>query len=364
MIRITKRKIIHSLLLVLLLSILPTPSEGFPFTPTSSELQIGLLVPLSGPYKVFGEEVLAGVNLVDAPVSISVLDTRGDPITAIHHVKELVPNRKIIALLGPVLSITTIPAACIADCHEIPLISPTATESRITNIGKWIYRLNSAAESQALVIADYAHTQLEIDSLSILAPDDAYAQSVVATFSGKFKELGGEIITTQTYESELSDYRDALLQIKEDSIQAIFIPAYPEDILAIAPQLWYYQIIPDSIRILGISGWGDQMVLEESGRYMENVIFTEFKENVKFRDAFYAKYKREPTRFSRLGWNAMMLISKAVQEGVRNRRELRDWLEKNKEREIAPGVIISAERGMKLVKLYKIENGVKKEILP
>ncbi|MCK4353570.1 penicillin-binding protein activator [candidate division WOR-3 bacterium] len=344
-------------------------------------LQIGFLAPLSGEYKVFGEEVRDGINLVQSPLSIISLDTQGDPIIAINKTQELVSNNQVIAIIGPLLSVSTLPSACIANCHKVPLIAPTATESRIPDIGEWIFRLNSDAESQALVIADYAYRNLGLKNCCILAPCDAYTQNVVHIFSQEFKRLGGEVLISKIYESGQLDFKDEIIKIKELSPQAIFIPAYPEDILIIIHQLWYYQIIPNSIKILGTNGWGDEKVIKEGKKYVENVIFTEFKKNLQFRKEFYSKYtrlprsdkrsgtepsggqKREPTRFSRLGWSAMMLVSKAIEDGVKTREELKNWLKDNEDKEVVPGVALSPIVGMKLVKLYKIKGNKKKELL-
>src|SRR5205814_8420315 len=53
-----------------------------------------------------------------------------------------------------------------------------------------------------------------------------YSLGLSEFFDKKFKELGGEIVSEQTFQTGDSDFKGQLTRIRSASPEAIFIPAY------------------------------------------------------------------------------------------------------------------------------------------
>lgn len=311
---------------------------------------IGALIPLSGRYKAYGEAIKQGMSFFSTPVIY--YDTKGDPIEAVLGAKELILKGNVTVLVGPLFSITVIPVACVCDFYKVVMISPTATESRITSISPYAYRINSEEESEAAAIGEYGVSVLGITRFAVLCPDDAHTSNVVDVFISKVEALGAEIIIHKMYSSERRDFEDMMLEIKEKMPEGIFIPAYPEDILAIAPKLWYYEVVNDSVNILGISSWGKEKVISKGEKYIEGVFFAEVEEDSIFKKMFYEKHQTEPEKLSILGYNVMLLLERALSEGIKDRVSLKNWLSAHKK---------EATCHIK-IKICKVENGTKIEL--
>ena len=75
-----------------------------------SKYTVGVILPLSGVHRPFGERVLQGIQLAiketDYPlISLAVRDSKGSPWEAEKAVEELVNKEKVMAIIGPLLSI-------------------------------------------------------------------------------------------------------------------------------------------------------------------------------------------------------------------------------------------------------------------
>ena len=322
---------------------------------STKQKKVGILAPLSGKYKVLGEEVLQGVELVASDLEIIKFDTKGDPIETIMKMHALLDDKDIIAIIGPILSVNAITAACIADCYKIPLITPTATDSRIRTISAYVYQLNTGIEAQAIAVAEYSTDVLGIRRFATLYPDDTYGTNAVRIFTEEVERRGGELLKAISYEHGKKDFKEELLEIRDIAPAGLFIPAYPEDILMIAPQLWYYQVINDSIRIFGTEGWGTEEVIEQGNKYIEGVIYSSLVNSTsysKFDSKFLKVYGHEPTRISKLGYTAMLLISRAVEDGASSRTKLQRWLVEH-----MPDVNLFQGFNINAVILYTIKEG-------
>lgn len=327
--------------------------------------KIGLLAPFSGKYKVLGEQVLQGVELVNTALEVITVDTKGDPIETYMLTRALIENEDVIAIIGPVLSVNAITAACLADCYEVPLITPTATNSRIRALSEYVYLLNTSIEAQARALAEYGTAILGIRQFAALYPDDNYGTNAMRIFKDVVERRGGELFKAMGYEPGKKDFKEELLEIRDAAPGGLFIPAYPEDILLIAPQLWYYQVINDSIRILGTNGWGTEEVIKQGTKYVEGVIYSDFSSSAsysEFDSNFLTSYGQEPTRISKLGYTAMLIISRAFEEGASSRKKLQKWLQEHLEEQYMAAISLSKELSVNTVTLYMIKEGTSLKI--
>jgi len=330
------------------------------FETNPKHTKIGVLAPFSGKYAVLGEQVLQGIELVDTELEILTVDTKGDPIETYLLTRTLIENDDILAIIGPVLSVNAITAACLADCFQVPLITPTATNSRIRTLSEYVYQLNTGIEAQAMALAEYSTDMLRIRNFAALYPDDNYGTNAVRIFRDAIESRGGYLFKAIGYEPGKKDFKEELLEIRDAAPGGLFIPAYPENISLIAPQLWYYQVINDSIKILGTNGWGTDEVLTQDNKYIEGVIYSDFSSSAvhsEFASTFLTTHGHEPTRGSSLGYAAMLLISKAFEDGASSRKKLQEWLQELFGEQFMSAFSLSHDLSINNVTLYMISEG-------
>lgn len=290
---------------------------------------IGFLAPLSEEYSIFGRRVQKGVELALKGRNLKVIsrDTKGSPISAIQQTIDLINKENVYIILGPILSMPMIAASGIANFLNIPIISPTATEEDISSIGPFVFQLNVGLGAQAREMARYATRELGYTKFAILHPDDAYGNSLTEIFIEEVINSGGIIVAKQSYADGTTDFKYQMKYIKDNKPEAIYIPCYPNEAILIAPQLAYYKI---RAKILGADGWNDESVPIKGEAYVEGAIFTANPASaytssdayLDFRRRFFAEYKTEPSREAALGYDAGIILLKALDAGAKDSKSL------------------------------------------
>jgi len=182
---------------------------------TSSYLQsspamdvfIGVILPLTGPRAEVGKQLLNGLRHAlyryrkssNISVSAIVLDNHGDPVKSIKQVEYLVKNPRVVAIFGPVTSENAIPMAALANREKIPMITPTATHSELSDLGAYVFQANLDYTNLGRFLGMFSRCILGIETVATLAPADPYGKEVTDAFCGLIDEKGGSVTTQQWY---------------------------------------------------------------------------------------------------------------------------------------------------------------------
>ena len=274
---------------------------------------IGCLLPLSGPFAIYGEEVLNGIQLGMAmfeetgggpEIELLIRDTEGEPEKAVAALEDLVSNEKVIAVVGPLLSRTVVPAARRAQQLGVPMITITQKEG-ITEEGDMIFRnfLTPSREVRSLVQA--AMFEMKKNRFAILYPDNSYGRYFMNLFWDTLDEMGGTVAAVESYSPNDTDFPDEIkkmvglyyprpaslvkkleevrtLEEEEGEIYSdepepiidfdvVFIPDNFQRVAMIAPQLAYYDV--SGVQLLGTSLWQSPQLLETARDYVQGAVF-------------------------------------------------------------------------------------------
>jgi len=179
---------------------------------------IGCLLPLSGPYKVYGYRALKGIELalnrmyvanMAPPFKLIIKDTGSDSSNAMQAVVELA-DLQVAAIIGPI--ITAEVAAIEAEIQGIPIITLTQKED-ITAIGDYVFRNFITPAMQVDAIVSYATNILEIERFAILFPNENYGQTFMDLFWDKVITANGKIVGVETYDPDQTDFIDPIKKL-------------------------------------------------------------------------------------------------------------------------------------------------------
>lgn len=150
-------------------------------------LPLGVLCPLSGPNAADGQSLLAGVQTaVDriaaeggipgfAGVRLLTHDTACDPDKAREAAEALVAA-KAAGVVGDYCSGATLAASEVLDPARIPLVTPTASNEKITERGlKYVFRIMGRDDVQAAVAVRFMREYLQAGSLALLDDGAVYS---------------------------------------------------------------------------------------------------------------------------------------------------------------------------------------------
>lgn len=172
-------------------------------------MRVGVLLPLTGRYRVLGERVQQAIELAgkearnksDDKIELVIEDTGGTAGGANKAIEKLVLLDNVIAVIGPLLAEAAEVAAYRAEEMGIPVVSLSPSEG-IPEIGPYVFRSGMTPDMQARVIVDYAYDILGKRSFAILYPKEPYGENLAHAFWKHVHLRGGWITGLERYDSD------------------------------------------------------------------------------------------------------------------------------------------------------------------
>ncbi len=240
------------------------------------ELVLGEYGSLSGGESTFGQSTKMGVELALAeltasqggkigglPVRVVSEDDQGKAEEAANAVQKLLNQDQVIAVIGEVASSRSIAAAPICQQAGVPMVSPSSTNPKVTEIGDFIFRMCFIDPFQGTVMAKFASQNLGVKKVAILKDVKSdYSVGLSQFFTEAFKASGGTILVEQAYTAGDQDFSAQLTAIKAKSPDAIFLPGYYTEVGLIARKARELGL---TCPILGGDGWEGEQLLAIGG---------------------------------------------------------------------------------------------------
>ena len=317
-------------------------SGDLPHRPTFGRVnmeQVGVLCPLTGRYAVLGNAFYDGVLLAVEAANKElgrrftplVEDSEGDPVPAALAGRRLASEDGCGALFGAMMSDPTAAVALVSDIYGVPLVSPTATNDRIWELGDGVFQTNQTGVHEVRLLAQLATTVMLKHRFAILHENTPDGERHAQVFKAEVEKFGGEVVSIETYNLADTDFRKAILEMKRERPEVIFTPATVDQMILLAPQLDFYKA---GALIMGLSHWNSARLFERTGTVMERVIFPSDLAlfPTLWTGEFNAgwdgkKYPREAENLALKSYQGMRLLLDTIhQSGATNREQLKDAL--------------------------------------
>lgn len=316
------------------------------------EILVGEYGSLTGSEATFGIMTNKGITLAIKQVNaaggvkgkklkVITLDDQGKSEEAATAVTKLITQNKVIAVLGEVASSRSLAAAPIAQQYKVPMISPSSTNPKVTEVGDYIFRVCFIDPFQGTVMAKFAAENLKAKKVAILTDVKSdYSTGLATFFKETFTKLGGEVVAEQSYQSGDIDFKGQLTSIKTAKPDAIFVPGYYTEVGLIARQARQLGLKQP---LMGGDGWDSTKLYEIgktaiNGGYFSNHYTTESTDPAvqKFIADFKAEYNEVPDGLAAMGYDAAKVLIDALNRATElSPKALRDAIAQTKD---FPGV--------------------------
>ncbi len=341
---------------------------------------IGHVASLSGSEATFGQSTDHGIRLAveeqnaaggvkGRQLDVKTLDNQGKPEESAVAATRLLTEDHVTVLLGEVASSRSLAMAPIADRYQIPMISPSSTNPKVTKEnGKtrpYVFRVCFIDPFQGTVMAKFARDNLTIERVAVLRDvGNDYSMGLADYFIEKFKQLGGTIVADESYKAGDQDFKAQLTSIKNRAPQALYVPGYYTDVALIARQA---RELGMQQPLMGGDGWDSPKLFEIGGKAVEGCYFSNHysHEDPEPRiQSFVKKYKEKwgdvPDGLAASGYDAAKVAMDAMARAPNlSGPALRDAIAATKD---YPGVtgVITIDQDHNAVKpavVLKVENG-------
>lgn len=168
---------------------------------------VGVVLPLSGRFGVYGESVLHGVECAmgiyepcTGPSGMRMLirDSATTPGGAPAAVAELAQDKDVLAIVGPLESSDALDAARKAQELGIPLISLSQMEG-VAEVGDYTFKNSVSTDSEMTTLAKYAVHDKGLKRFFVIAPNNKKAAEYVRLFTDAVKANGGKVVASKNY---------------------------------------------------------------------------------------------------------------------------------------------------------------------
>jgi len=315
--------------------------------------------------KMAVEKINQEGGLLGKKVVVIVEDDQGKPEEAATAVTKLINQDKVIAVLGEVASSRSLAGAPICQEAGVPMISPSSTNPKVTQVGDFIFRVCFIDPFQGEVMGKFAYNTLKVKRAAILRDiKNDYSVGLADYFKDTFTKLGGQIVADESYSEGDIDFRAQLTSVKTKNPETIFVPGYYTEVGLLVRQA---RDLGFKIPIIGGDGWDSPKLVEIGGKalngcYYSNHYSPEDTSQViqNFVKEFQAKYNEIPDAMAPLGYDAAMILFEAIKKaGSTEGAKIREIIAQTQDYPGITGKItINEERNaVKPAVVLKVENG-------
>ena len=212
------------------------------------------------------------INGEDYKVELVEVDNKSDKTEAVNAAQELV-SEKVSVVLGSYGSGVSIAAGQIFADAKIPAIGCSCTNPQVTEGNDYYFRVCFIDPFQGTVMANYAFQNGAKSAAVITQLGDDYSSGLGSFFKDAFAKLGGDIVSEEQFQTNQTDFKAILTNIKAANPDIIFAPSS----ITTAP------LIIKQARELGITAtiaagdtWENSTIIENAGKDSEGVVLSTF----------------------------------------------------------------------------------------
>ena len=337
-------------------------------------VKIGLIAPLTGDVKTFGESTKNGFDLAVAEanatgklkITTDVGDDKNDATEGVNVATKEITQDKVNAIVGSVSSKVSIPISEVAQQNKVVQISPTSTNEKVTvDNGKrkdYVFRACFIDPFQGHVMAKFVTDTLKLKKAAVVYDNaNDYSKGLATVFQTDFKSMGGTVTNFEAYTTNDTDFSAILTKIAANKPDFLYIPDYYNKVNLIAAQARQNGI---TAVLGGGDGWDssdlDMKITDGSyfsNHYSPDATSPEVQNWVK---KYQAKYGAVPDALATLAYDATNLLTNAVvTAGSSDPTKIKDALAATKDFKAVSGNITIDKDGnpVKSAVIIKITGG-------
>ncbi len=221
-----------------------TPTEPPKATPTATPeppkepFVIGVMDSVTGPGQSYGtvivqakqlaaDEINAAGGINGRELKLIVEDSKCGAKDAITAYRKLTDVDGVKIILGTSCSGAMLGAAPLAEEDGVVMLSASATAPEIADAGDYIYRtaindFHLGVQTGNQMWAD------EIRTLATITESTPYAEGVRRGTVAQFEKRGGTVVASETYPSDVTDFRSQLTKLISENPEALHLAAQSE----------------------------------------------------------------------------------------------------------------------------------------
>lgn len=308
-------------------------------------VKIGLIQPLTGSVAYNGttdvngsklalDEINAKGGVLGKKLELVIEDGQCKPANSVNAAEKLIQRDKVAALSGAFCSSATLAVMPVAANYKIPLVTGVSSSAELTEKGnRWFFR---ATETDALLAKSFAKIlfdQLKLRKVAYIGVNDDWGRGGVAEFEKQMTALGATTVMKEYFEHGTSDFYTILTKLKASGADGAFVAAETQDGSIFVKQKAEFGL---QLKVFGVGSWATADFMKLTGASSEGIYAAvpyastmDTPKNKAFVEAYTARYKEAPGKYSAAGYNAINILAAAINRaGSTDAEKIREALTK------------------------------------
>jgi branched-chain amino acid transport system substrate-binding protein len=298
-----------------------------------NKIRLGLIAPLTGDVKTFGESTRNGFQLavdeVNAAGGINgklidpkIADDKNDPTECANAGSKLINQDGVKLIVGSVASKCSNPLSDLCQSSHVVMITNASTNPLVTVTDKgvrkdYVFRACYIDPFQGAVGARFALDNLKARTAAVLYDvGNDYSKGLAEYFKNTFTQGGGTIVLYKSYAKDDVDFSSLLTDVKQVNPEVLFLPDYYQKVGLIAKKARELSI---PAKLLGGDGWDSPEMAKIAGKDIDGGYFTNHyspddqrPEVQDFVKKYKAKYGASPDALATLAYDATKIMLEAI----------------------------------------------------
>lgn len=314
------------------------------------KINIGIVLPLSGDFKNDGISIKNGLVLAQDifnskrsnkkyHINLFIADSRGIPEKAAKKTRELIDKNKVEAVIGGVMTEETAAIASVCEEKKIAMICPGSSDSKLSGIGKFFFRIRPSDEMEGRLMASKIKNFQFTEGIRffeytlVLFNHSNYAENVKTSFIDNYEKNKGKVVSSIQYDTTAEEteniIKKSFVSLKKLDTAAIYIIGRPEDTTSLLLQLRKLTAFdPSAFKIfISMKSFTEGFKKNTSSFFIQRnldkytVVFPMIadlrknnpdKDITNFIKNYIDKYKTDPETNAALGYDALMLAAESL----------------------------------------------------
>ena len=315
----------------------------------SKTLKVAVAAPYTGGNAAFGEMILRGAKLKEKEINetggikgmkltLIFEDDAGKEAEASLVAERIANNLQVLAVVGHFNSACSLAGKPIYKRAGIVELSPGSTNVTVCEGSDWTFRNLYRDDFQGKFIAQYIDKILtDLNSVAVFYDNDDYGRGLRDAFVVEAEKIGLNLVASEAYERDSTNFKAQLTSIKAKKPDAIFISGLYAEAGLIAKQAREAGI---TAQLFGADGVDSPDFLTIAGNAAEGTyLTTPFTFGAADADAqqmaadFEELHNVAPDTWAALTYDAVGMIAEALEKTynadasvAENRKAIRDYL--------------------------------------
>lgn len=311
--------------------------------------KIGGIFSITGPASFLGDPEKKSMDLAVEQINKNgginghmleaiIYDDEGDPAKAVNAASKLIDSDKVIAIIGPSLTPTTLAVMPMVETAHMPFISCAAGNKIVQPVDPWVFK---TAQSDILAVsAIYTHMKSQnIKKIGVLSVANAFGESGKEQLVKQAPEFGITILKSETFGDKDTDMTAQLTKIRQDNPDAIVCWGTNPGPAVIAKNIQQLGIkIPlyqshgvASPKFIELAGDAAEGILLPTGKILVTDLIPDTDPQKKmlsdYTAAYQAKFGTPVSGFGGYAYDGVQILAKALANSNGDKQKIRNNIE-------------------------------------